>query len=202
MPLSPDQPLPATRRQITREKILLAAARAIRARGPEGVGVLEIMREAGLTHGGFYAHFRSKDELVAAAIATMFDQGRERFFARVAGQQGIEALRVWVDVYVSPSHRDNAGGGCALAALSSDAARLDSASRNAFDEGLRGIIARFAAHLPERDGFDAEACAMAMLAEMAGAVALARAVENRDLSNRILESARSSLQARLSAVLS
>jgi TetR/AcrR family transcriptional repressor of nem operon len=188
------------RRQTTREKILRAAAKAIRAKGPASVGVLEIMREAGLTHGGFYAHFKSKDELVAASISTMFEQGRDRFFARIAGKQGIEALRLWVDAYISPSHRDNPGGGCALAALSGDVARLDSAGHDAFDAGLRGIVARFTAYLPARDGFDAEAFAMAMLAEMAGAVALARAVGDRAMSDRILQSARDSLQARLTQV--
>lgn len=191
---------PTPRRQATRERILRAAASAIRARGPQGVGVLEIMRDAGLTHGGFYAHFKSKDDLVAAAIAAMFGQGRERFFARTADRQGIEALRLWIDAYVSSSHRDNVGGGCALAALTSDVARLDAAGRAAFDDGLRGIVARFVAHLPAREGFDAEAFAMALLAEMAGAVALARAVSDRDLSDRILQSARASLQARLNQV--
>lgn len=196
-----DHSRPVTpRREATRQRILRAAASAIRARGPQGVGVLEIMREAGLTHGGFYAHFRSKDDLVAAAIATMFGQGRERFFARTADRQGIEALRLWIDAYVSSSHRDNVGGSCALAALTSDVARLDASGRAAFDEGLRGIVARFVAHLPVREGFDAEAFAMALLAEMAGAVALARAVSDRDLSERILQSARASLQARLSQV--
>lgn len=188
------------RRQATRERILRAAASAIRAHGPQGVGVLEIMREAGLTHGGFYAHFRSKDDLVAAAIATMFGEGRERFFARTADRQGTEALRLWIDAYVSSSHRDNVAGGCALAALTSDIARLDSAGRAAFDEGLRGIVARFVARLPVREGFDAEAFAMALLAEMAGAVALSRAVSDQKLSSRILQSARASLQARLSQV--
>lgn len=190
-------PSPTPRRQATRERILRAAASAIRARGPQGVGVLEIMREAGLTHGGFYAHFKSKDELIAASISTMFGQGRERFFARTADRQGIEALRLWIDAYVSSSHRDNVGGGCALAALTSDVARLDAAGRAAFDDGLRGIVARFVAHLPVYEGFDAEAFAMALLAEMAGAVALARAVSDRDMSDRILQSARTSLQARL-----
>lgn len=158
------------------------------------------MREAGLTHGGFYAHFRSKDDLVAAAITAMFEEGRSRFFARTAGKQGIEALRAWVDAYVSPSHRDNPGGGCALAALTSDAARLEAPARAAFDDGLRGIVARFVSYLPVHDGFDAEGFAMAMLSEMAGAVALARATTNPVLSDRILDSARASLQARLAQV--
>lgn len=181
----------------TREKILAAAARAIRRHGPAQVGVLEIMREAGLTHGGFYAHFTSKDDLIAAAVAAMFAEGRERFAARIGSRSGPDALRHWIESYVSAEHRDNPGGGCALAALMSDLPRLDATARAAFDEGVRGIAGRLARHLPPLPGDAAQALASSLMAEMAGAVALSRAVADPQLSDTILKNSRAALAARL-----
>lgn len=181
----------------TRSRILAAAAAAIRRRGPARVGVLEVMREAGLTHGGFYAHFASRDDLVAAAIRGIFAEGPDRFARRTAGLEGIAALRAWIDSYVSPAHRDNAAGGCALPALVSDMPHLEPAARQAFDDGLRGIAARLAAHLPDRKDFDADGFTLALVCTMAGAVALSRAVTDPGFSGRILDSARAELQARL-----
>lgn len=155
------------------------------------------MREAGLTHGGFYAHFKSKDALVAAAISAMFAESRDRFAARVATKTGPEALRAWIESYVSAEHRDNPGGGCALAALISDMPRLDDAARAAFDEGVRGIAGRLARHLSAQPDAKTEALTHSLISEMAGAVALARAVSDRDLSDAILENARAALQARV-----
>lgn len=190
-----------TRRQLrseeTRARILQAAARAIRVHGPAGIGVLDIMREAGLTHGGFYAHFASKDALIAAAIAAMFAESRERFAARVRTRTGREALRVWIDSYVTTEHRDNPGGGCVLATLISDMPRLDPAARAAFDEGVRGIAARLSRHLSPQPDAATDAQAHSLICEMAGAVALARAVSDRELSDAILKNARAALQARV-----
>lgn len=189
---------PRSRRgQATRGRILAAAAAAIRRQGPARVGVLEVMRDAGLTHGGFYAHFASRDELVAAAIRGIFAEGPDRFARRTAGLGGLAALRAWIDSYVSPAHRDNAAGGCALPALVSDMPHLEPAARQAFDDGLRGIAARLAAYLPAGKDFDAESFTLALACTMAGAVALSRAVTDPDLSGRILDSARADLQARL-----
>lgn len=188
---------PQPRGEETRARILRSAARAIRIHGPAGIGVLEIMREAGLTHGGFYSHFASKDALVAAAITAMFAESRERFVSRVAGKTGRDALRTWINAYVSAEHRDNPGGGCTLATLISDMPRLDPAARAAFDEGLRGIASRLARHLSAQPDAKTKALAHSLICEMAGAVALARAVSDRDFSDAILKNARAALQARL-----
>jgi TetR/AcrR family transcriptional repressor of nem operon len=196
----PPATVPTERKQATREKILRQAARAMRAHGPAGVGVAEIMRSAGLTHGGFYAHFGSKDDLVTEAIRGMFAEGSARFASRVGAATGIDALRCWTDSYLSPSHRDNPGNGCAVAALSGDLARLSKAARAAFDAGIEGIVARYMRHLPQRDGFDAQDFALAMLTQMAGAVAMARAVADQSLSETILNAARQSVHQRLNAI--
>lgn len=183
-----------TKGEATRRAILSAAARMIRERGPERVGVAEVMRDAGLTHGGFYAHFASRDALIAEAISSMFESGRQKFMARIGTKGGPEALKAWIDSYVSREHRDNPGGGCAMAALISDVARLDPAARAAFDDGLRGIASRLAAYLPAEA---AEHIVSSLMAEMAGAVALARAVSDPQLSDRILKTSRAALKARI-----
>jgi TetR/AcrR family transcriptional repressor of nem operon len=189
---------PAGRKAVSHEKILRAAAQAIRARGPAGVGVAGIMRAAGLTHGGFYAHFSSKDALVAAAIGSMFAESAARFARCVGAAQGLAALRLWVDSYLAPAHRDNRARGCAVATLSGDAARLDRQARAAFDAGIAGIAARYMRYLPKRRrGFDPRGFALAMATQLAGAVALSRAVADRALSDAILDAARRSLHDRL-----
>ena len=107
----------------TRNAILVEAASAIRERGPEGVGVAEIMSATGLTHGGFYAHFKSKDELVACAITQMFDETRARFAKRTGDLPPADALTKYVDRYLSRAHRDQRSEGCALATLAGDLPR-------------------------------------------------------------------------------
>jgi TetR/AcrR family transcriptional repressor of nem operon len=189
-----ETPKPETKGEATRRAILATAARLIRERGPERVGVAEVMREAGLTHGGFYAHFASRDALVAEAIRSMFDGGRQKFLARIGGKTGPDALKTWIDSYVSREHRDNPGGGCAMAALISDMPHLKPAARAAFDEGIRGIAGRLQAHLPA--GTD-EPAVSSLMAEMAGAVALSRAVGDPQLSDRILKTSRAALKARI-----
>lgn len=196
----PPATMPTERKQATREKILRQAAKAMRAHGPAGVGVAEIMRAAGLTHGGFYAHFESKDDLVTEAIRGMFADGSARFASRIGAATGINALRLWIDSYLSPAHRDNPGNGCAVAALSGDLARLNKSARAAFDAGIEDIVARYMRHLPQREGFDAQGFALAMLTQMAGAVAMARAVADQTLSDTILNAARQSLHLRLNAI--
>src|SRR3954469_4878412 len=110
-------------KQETRQKVVRAAAAAVRAKGPEGVGVAEIMAEAGLTHGGFYAHFPNKEALVVAAIEESFGQSSRRFARMLDGKDPAQSLAGFVDAYVSLEHRANAAGGCPIAALSSDLPR-------------------------------------------------------------------------------
>src|ERR1700761_5125709 len=98
----------------TREKVLDAAAEAIRLDGPHKVGVAEVMTKAGLTHGGFYAHFKSKDDLVACAIGHMFDRSAQRRLDSLKDRPPAEALAAYLDFYLSGGHRDARTTGCAM----------------------------------------------------------------------------------------
>src|SRR5262249_43459077 len=122
-----------------RQEIIAAAARLFREKGADAVSVPELMQAVGMTHGGFYRHFASKDELVPLAYRVAFDQIVDRLGATGVGQDG-DRTAAWnavVRTYLSPEHRDNIGDGCAAASLAGDAARLpsDSASQQAFQDG-------------------------------------------------------------------
>jgi AcrR family transcriptional regulator len=107
----------------TRTTLLAEAAKAIRSEGPHKVGVAEIMARAGLTHGGFYAHFESKDALIAAAIATMFKESLVAFERGTSGPGPARALDAYISTYLSERHRDARETGCPLAALAADVPR-------------------------------------------------------------------------------
>jgi TetR/AcrR family transcriptional repressor of nem operon len=160
------------------------------------VGVADVMSRAGLTHGGFYAHFASKDDLIAAAVRQMFIEARELFRSSTEGRDAVEGLRTYINSYVSRTHRDRPESGCAIAALSSDIHRQGRKARAAYDEGVAGLVAKIAALLPEREGVNSRQLAVSMVAEMTGAVAAARSVSDPTLSDEILASARRSLRAR------
>jgi TetR/AcrR family transcriptional repressor of nem operon len=187
----------AEHKQKTRKRVLRAAAMAIRADGPHRIGVAQVMADAGLTHGGFYAHFASKDELIAASIEEMFRQGSRRFEAETARVSAAEGLGRYIDFYLSATHRDSQGLGCPLPYLSADAPRLTASSRQAFavgvarlTDGLKGIIEALG-----REEADAEAASM--LAELVGALSLARAEPDPDRSDAMLEISRTALKRRL-----
>ena len=195
-------------KQETRKTVVRAAAAAVRAKGPDGVSVAEIMAEAGLTHGGFYAHFPNKAALVAAALAEAFGQSRRRFARMTEGMTPAEALTTFIDSYVSVEHRDNPQRGCPIATLTNDLPRQGPAVRGAFDAGVANLIARIEAWLPlgegqcegEGEGEDASAArrglASSMMAEMAGVVALARAVSDAAMAHALLEASRARLTTR------
>ena len=180
----------------TRKKVLRAAAAAVRTKGPDGVGVAEIMAEAGLTHGGFYAHFPNKEALVAAAIAEAFAQSRRRFERMTQGMATGQALGAFIDAYVSADHRDNPQRGCPISTLANDLPRQGPAVRAAFDAGVADMLSRLEAWLPEADAADRRRLAASLAAEMAGAVSLARAIADDGLADRFLEASRRQVRAR------
>jgi TetR/AcrR family transcriptional repressor of nem operon len=182
----------------TRKKVLRAAAAAVRAKGPDGVGVAEIMAEAGLTHGGFYAHFRSKEALVAAAIEEAFGQSRRRFARMTQAMTSEQALAAFVDAYVSTEHRNNPQNGCPISTLANDLPRQGPTVRAAFDAGVADLIARLEAWLPQRDPAARRSLASSLMAEMAGAVALSRAVSDEALAEQLLAASRARIKARVS----
>src|SRR5262249_2927526 len=107
----------------TRQRVLAEAAAAIRESGPDGIGVAAIMAKAGITHGAFYAHFQSKDDLVAQAISRMFEESSEKFLRRTENLPAAAALANYLDMYLSTRHRDAPQSGCPLPSLSGEVAR-------------------------------------------------------------------------------
>ncbi len=188
-----------THKEETRKSIVKAAAVAVRAKGPDGVGVAEIMADAGLTHGGFYAHFPSKEALVAAAVDEAFGQSARRFAKMTHGMAPAEALSAFVDSYVSPEHRAHPGRGCPLATLSSDLPRQGVQVREAYERGVRGLIGRIAGWLPEGHA-DRQGLAASLAAEMAGVVALSRAIADDGEAERLLADARTRIKNRMGIV--
>src|SRR5262245_40891606 len=112
-----------THKQETRAKVLTIAAKALREKGPQGVGVAEVMNTAGLTHGGFYAHFRSKDAILTDALNEVFAEQTSTMMRITEGLSPRRALAAYIDHYVSPGHRDHPGIGCPLPALNSELPR-------------------------------------------------------------------------------
>lgn len=181
----------------SRSRILDAAAQQIRAKGPEKVAVTDVMASAGLTHGGFYAHFPSKKALVAEAVDAMFAEGQRRTNALADPATDIRAaLRAHLTSYLSPEHRDGVERGCPLPSLAADIARGAGAAAPRFAAGLQRLTSRIEAAL-DRIGVpvpDAEA--NAVVAQMVGAVGLARAVGKGPQSDAILRDTLMNLLAR------
>ena len=173
-----------------REKILEIAGTLFREHGFEGIGVADIMKRAGLTHGGFYGHFDSKDDLAAEITARVL--GREGWQQRLTGSPN-PSFREVVRSYLTPRHRDNAGQGCLFAALATDVARQPRSVRRAFTEGLLLRVEGFKKLLPGRSAALRRQKALATLAGLVGALILSRAVDDDKLSDEILEAAAAAL---------
>ncbi|MDH7974263.1 TetR/AcrR family transcriptional regulator [Sphingomonas sp. AR_OL41] len=179
----------------TRARVLKEAAREIRAKGPDGVGVAGVMARAGLTHGGFYAHFPSKDALVVEAIGEMFDSARRRAAPLAASDDPRGALRAYVDFYLSAAHRDARERGCPLPALSGDFARAEAPMRERFGLGIASLNGRIATVLDAIGVAEPESEATALMAQLVGAVALARSVGAGAQSDAILARTRAAIVA-------
>src|ERR1700682_4542221 len=133
------------RKQETRERVLKLAAKALREKGPDRLGVAEVMRSAGMTHGGFYAHFPSKEAFLTESLNEVFAQSRERMSGLVEGLGPRGALSAYIDYYVSKSHRDIPASGCPIVALNSDLPRQPKTFRAAFDAGVKRLTEKLAA---------------------------------------------------------
>lgn len=177
-----------------RERILDAAAALFRERGFEGIGVSDLMKAAGMTHGGFYGHFSSKEDLMAQACerASLRSRG---LWAKLAERAPGDPLSEIAAVYLTSKHRDNPGAGCLLAALGPDAARQGPAVRSAVTEGVRSAFGFLARIVPGRTKAAKRRRAIASYASMVGAMILARAVDDRALSQEILETVLASMNA-------
>jgi TetR/AcrR family transcriptional repressor of nem operon len=172
-------------KQQTRERILATAGRRLKRDGIEGSGVATLMKDAGLTNGAFYAHFASKDDLVAEAIADQLHALQANIVAQAEpGPAGLEQIVRW---YLSAQHRDNPGDGCPNAALLDEIGRCGDATRQAYTDGVLVVIDGLAARMAPEDPPSARVKALSLLGLMAGTLQLSRALTDRQLSDDLLE---------------
>ena len=181
----------------TRQKVLAEAAKTMRAEGVQGMGVAAVMAKAGLTHGAFYAHFESKDDLISETIKEMALAARGRFDTVTAELGPEDALRAYVTFYLSPRHRDNSETSCPLPWLAGEIPRLGAPSRKRYGASVAGLAELVASRLRAMDHADAEGAASSVVAELVGALALSRAVGEKAQSDAILARSRDSIFARL-----
>jgi len=175
---------------VHRSQILDSAARLFREQGFDAVTVADVMKAAGLTHGGFYRHFASKDALIAAAIG----QAQEQAAAHPAFPA--EDLPTYLAAYLSPEHRDHPADGCPVAGMGPAAIRQGTETRAIMTEGLKRQIARLTKSAPGKTPQAKRQCAIATWSAMVGAVILARLANDTDLSDEILKSTHAELAAR------
>jgi TetR/AcrR family transcriptional regulator, transcriptional repressor for nem operon len=169
-----------------RERILDAAGALFRAKGFGGIGVADIMKAAELTHGGFYGHFSSKDDLVAQASRRNMARAATKW-KRVVAAAPKDPYAALLEHYLSARHRDDPARGCSFAALGTDAARSGTAVRKTFTEGLTALIDILAENVPGRTKAARRRKAVATMAGLVGALTLARAVADPPLSDEILQ---------------
>jgi TetR/AcrR family transcriptional repressor of nem operon len=184
-------------KQRTHRLILAEAADAIRAKGPDRLGVAEVMNKLGLTHGGFYAHFESKEDMIAQAVTSMFDQGIANFLRRTEGLEPRQAMEAYVDWYLSRAHRDAPNRGCPLAAVSGDLPRLPEAARTRYTEGVERMVSGMGKLLEKLGAKNPESLALSVLSEMAGTLTLSRAILDPERSNEMLRTCGEMVKERL-----
>ena len=189
-----------------RQAIITAAARLFRERGYEAVGVAEVMSEAGFTHGGFYNHFASKEELAAETCRCTFEKhGAEAARELAAMGASKDALHGQLDMYISAEHRDGIGTGCPTAAMVADAARQGGHVQAEFAKGIAEYLRSFEetlrADAPGRSNAEQRTTAAALLAQSVGTLVLARAVAEADpkMSNELLAAGRAAVATLLDA---
>lgn len=175
-----------------RERILEAAGSLFRERGFEDVGVAEVMQAAGMTHGAFYGHFASKEALAAAAASHALEQTTERWKG-ILEAQGERGLREIADVYLSARHRDATSAGCAIAALGPEVARQEAPLRDAFAQEILQQLGMLASFMPGKTAEQKREQAMAMLAQMVGAIIISRVLGRKAASEEMLKAARNAL---------
>ena len=181
----------------TRERVLKEAAAAIRSEGVDRIGVAQVMARANLTHGGFYAHFASKDDLVTQAIEYMFEDRYAAFFADLGDVDPRAALNRFVDRYLSMRHRNAPEHGCPVPVLAGQVAQLPEAARARFRLALDRLTGGVASLLERAGAADAKITAAAVIAEMVGAVALARVELDEGRAEHLLQAVRESVRGRL-----
>jgi TetR/AcrR family transcriptional repressor of nem operon len=186
-------------KQETHARIVKKASVRLREKGAHGIGVADLMKEAGLTHGGFYAHFDSREALVIEAFGYAMDRATERWRTLAAETPVEKRLSTIVDAYVSTVHRDDPGRGCAVPTLGAEIARESAKTRKAFSGKLEQLIEVMAEQIPHVPRKAARKQAMGMMATMMGALVMSRVAGNGELSDEILAAGREAAMARAEA---
>jgi TetR/AcrR family transcriptional repressor of nem operon len=181
----------------THARLVEAAAARFKERGIDGISLADLMKELKLTHGGFYRHFDSRDELVAEALALALARSgetmRERLFDGAKGDGTQSDLAGFIDFYLNEAHRDGRAGGCAVAALAGDAPRKSVQVQAQFREQIERNIAALSEALPPNAAADSREQALVMLSTLYGALTMARAVGDSSLSREVLRTVRKRL---------
>jgi TetR/AcrR family transcriptional repressor of nem operon len=171
-------------KEATRRRIIEAAGERLKRDGIDGSGVAVLMADAGLTNGAFYAHFESKEDLVATTIADQLRQQLERYRAQAGGREGVAQL---VREYLSIEHRDNVERGCPSAALLDEIGRCTAATKQAYTDGVLAIVDEIAARLAPDDPRSARGTTLSLFAMLIGTLQLSRALGDRALADEVLE---------------
>jgi TetR/AcrR family transcriptional repressor of nem operon len=177
-------------KQETHARIVKKASVRLREKGAHGIGVADLMKDAGLTHGGFYAHFNSREALVIEAFGYAMDRSIEHWRKKAEQTPSDKRLAAIVDSYLTPTHRDDPGHGCAVPALSAEIARENPKTRRAFAAKLEQMIDMIAQQMPDLPRKTARKQAMASLATMMGTLVMARVAGSGEFSDDILSAGR------------
>ncbi|MBX3453364.1 TetR/AcrR family transcriptional regulator [Ferrovibrio sp.] len=175
----------------TRRQIVKTAGRMIRGKGLAETGVAEVMAEAGLTHGGFYRHFASKEDLAAAAVEAGFAHMRARLAAITAKAPPGKGLEALIDTYLSEAHRDQPQHGCVMASIGMEVQRAGGVIQAAYEDGIAKLLALFTEHVQAASRRQQEDRAQAVLSVLVGGLLLARALKHDAAeSQRALQNAK------------
>ncbi len=180
----------------THARIVKKASVRLREKGAHGIGVADLMKDAGLTHGGFYAHFDSREALVIEAFTHAMDRSTERWRKLAEQTPPEKRLVTIVNSYLTPIHRDDPGHGCAVPALGAEIARESAKTRKVFSGRLEQMIDMLAAQIPDVPRKAARKQATAALATMMGTLVLARVAGSGDFSEEILAAGRDAVLER------
>lgn len=188
-------------KEATRQAILKEAACELRRNGPDKVSVAALMKKAGLTHGGFYAHFASKDALIADAISWMYDNRLQFFSDLLESHDRADGLSRYIDAYLSAAHRLHPESGCPVPALAADISRLSADIQQRYQQGVEQTLALFAGAIPDSAvsaaGVDRNTLARSAFSELSGAILIARSMNDETQAQQWLGNCRDSLKARL-----
>ena len=183
-------------KQETRQRIIETAGRRFKRDGIDGSGIATLMADAGLTNGAFYAHFTSKNDLVASAVADQLGEQRASLSELAPGRPGVEQ---YVRKYLSIQHRDNPDDGCPSAALLDEIGRCTDATKRAYTAGVLAVIDDIAARLAPDDPQSARVKTLSIFAMMVGTLQLSRSLADRQLANAVLQQGLQNVLALLGA---